>query len=85
VHVGGAYDSENVEKLADGSWVVNLLFRVTEYNGSSVVKDVDIKYPVHVVRYDVNREMNHWGLALAGFSHEPQRIKMHFTQRKGLV
>ncbi|MCR2307553.1 DUF2895 family protein, partial [Salmonella enterica] len=43
--------------------------------GGSAVKDVFIRYPLRVVRFDVDRERNPWLLALDCFgSNAPARL-----------
>ena len=39
------------------------------------IKNVLIRYPIKVVRYNINPETNPWGLALDGFGSEgPKRL-----------
>jgi hypothetical protein len=40
-----------------------------------VVKDSFIRYPLRVVRYDVDGECNPFGLALDGFYQDPIRLE----------
>lgn len=62
---GDAYDENDVELLGD-SWLVWLDVRISETVLGQPVKDVSLRYPIRVVRYDTNREMNPWQLALDG-------------------
>jgi hypothetical protein len=45
------------------------------------VKQTQVRYPLRVVRYDVDREKNPWGLALAGFASAPERIEVPAPRR----
>lgn len=72
---GAAYQSVNVINLGDGTWEVDVTVRVTERIGNTILQDALIQYPLRVVRYDINRETNPWGLALDGFVSAPKRIK----------
>ena len=62
---GSAYHESDVELLGD-SWLVWLDVNISETVLGQPVKDITLRYPVHVVRYDTNREMNPWQLALNG-------------------
>ena len=73
--VSAAYQSANVINLGNGAWEVDLTVRVTERIGSTILQDAQIEYPLRVIRYDFNRQLNQWGLALDGFVSEPKRIK----------
>lgn len=73
--VGAAYQSSNVIPLGNGAWEVDLTVRVTERIGNTILQDALILYPLRVVRFDVNRQTNPWGLALDGFITEPKRIQ----------
>lgn len=70
-----AYQSANVKPLGNGVWEVDLTVHVTERIGNTVLQDALITYPLRVVRYDINRETNPWGLALDGFMQDPIRVK----------
>jgi integrating conjugative element protein (TIGR03746 family) len=62
---GDAYDEQDVELLGD-SWLVWLDVQISETVLGQPVKDVKLRYPIRVVRYDTNRELNPWQLALDG-------------------
>lgn len=72
--VGAAYNPTNVKPLGDGSWEVILDVMVTETVDGQTVKTTEIQYPLKIVRYDVDRERNPWGLAIDDFSHTPTRV-----------
>lgn len=74
---GSAYDSVNIKKLSDDTWEVDLKMRLTEYKNNQPVKDVEILYPLKVVRMSVSQQNNPYGLALAGFVSEPVRLKTY--------
>lgn len=46
-----------------------------EYYLDNPVKRVLVRYPLHVVRYDVDPEVNQWGLALDCYTGVPQRLE----------
>ncbi len=62
---GDAYEDSDVELLGD-AWLVWLDVHISETVLGQPVKDVSLRYPIRVVRYDTNREMNPWQLALDG-------------------
>ncbi len=70
---GAAYDAANVKQLSSNTWEVDLAMRLTEYKNNQPVKDVEIIYPLKVIRTNVSPRNNPYGLAIAGFMSEPQR------------
>ena len=73
---GQGYTSTSVRQLSAGSWLVVLNYETTEYQNGVEVKRAQISWPLRVVRYDVDREANPWGLALDGFQPgmAPERL-----------
>ena len=69
--------------IADGtaSWTVLLDMQLMETFRGQPVKDAFIRYPIRVVRYDVDRERNPWRLAIDCYgSHRPARLDMSDVQ-----
>lgn len=64
---GVGYDSENVQSLDDGSWLVHLKVIIVESIGSIEAKRVSVHYPMRVVKMNVSPQRNIWGLALDGY------------------
>lgn len=62
--------------IADSSavWTVFLDMQLQETYRGQNVKDTFVRYPLRIVRYDVDRERNPWGLGLDCFSDQPQRL-----------
>lgn len=58
-----------------GDWIVNLDLTAEEYFGSERVKKAFARYPLHVVRYDIDPELNPYGMALDCYSGSPERIQ----------
>ncbi|RTL26874.1 MAG: TIGR03746 family integrating conjugative element protein [Burkholderiales bacterium] len=71
---GLGYRDERVVSLADGSWAVMIDTQIQETSRGVPVKDAYIRYPLHIVRYDVDRERNPWQLALDCFRGRPERL-----------
>ncbi|MDN3519012.1 TIGR03746 family integrating conjugative element protein [Aquisalimonas lutea] len=72
---GRSYDSDRVEQLPDGSWRVWIDVEIREHIDGELVKQVRARYPLRVVRYEVDPESNPWGLALAiEEDNEPERL-----------
>ena len=65
---GQGFSEERVNILKDGVWVVVVDMALSETVKGMAVKRKTIRYPLRVVRYDVDRESNPWGLALDGFA-----------------
>lgn len=64
---GHTYEPERVETLGGDAWIVYLDYEITEFVGGMKTKEVQIRYPLRVVRYDIDRQKNEWGLALDGY------------------
>ncbi len=71
---GHGYEERRVDLLGNGVWVVWLDLQIRETVQGMEVKDTVIRYPLRVVRYEVDPESNPWGLALDGFAEEPHRM-----------
>jgi integrating conjugative element protein (TIGR03746 family) len=72
---GTTYEPRRVEILSSDAWRVWLDLQLQETVQGMKIKDTVIRYPLRVIRYDVDRERNPWGLALDGFAGKTQRIK----------
>ncbi len=67
---GLGYEARRVEVLNERTWVVWLDLELDEAVRAMPVKQTAIRYPLRVVRYDVDPETNPWGLALDGYAGE---------------
>jgi len=65
-----------VQQLSRDAWRVNLDLNADEYYLTEAVKRTAVRYPLRVVRYDINAEANPWGLALDCFDGTPQRLEV---------
>ncbi len=72
---GHQYSEERVRKLAVNVWQVDIDLNVREWYRGMNVKDVNLSFPVRVVRYDINRQLNPWGMALDGLIGLPKRLE----------
>ncbi len=60
----------------DSAWTVLLDMQLMETFKGAAIKDTYIRYPIRVVRYDVDRMNNPWRLAIDCYgSQRPQRLK----------
>ncbi|MEM8232168.1 DUF2895 family protein, partial [Morganella morganii] len=68
-------------------WTVNLDMDSTEYYAGEKIKRALARYPLHVIRADVDPETNPFGLQWACYSDTPQRIELEEpaapTKREG--
>lgn len=73
---GLGYRDGRVLLHADGSWNVLLDTQIIESSRGVAVKDAYVRYPLHVVRYDVDRELNPWQLAIDCYTAQkrPERL-----------
>lgn len=73
---GLGYRPDRVQVLGPSSWQVLLDTQLRETQSGVDVKDTFIRYPIKVVRFDVNREQNPWQLAIDCFGNErPARLE----------
>ena len=63
-----------VRVVSDREWVVTLDVSADEYYSSEQVKRALVRYPLKVVRLDIDPERNPFGMALDCYSSAPQRI-----------
>ncbi len=68
LHQVAPYEDRRVDIIGPGSWVVWIDVVIEETVAGMSVKLKRIRYPMRVVRYDVDREKNPWGWALDGFA-----------------
>ncbi|MHA6788160.1 PFL_4703 family integrating conjugative element protein [Pseudomonas bijieensis] len=68
-----------VKVISDRDWIVTLDVNADEYYGAEQVKRALVRYPIKVVRLDVDPELNPFGLALDCYDGTPQRIVMPTT------
>jgi len=64
-----------VKVVSDRDWIVTLDVSADEYYGSEQVKRALVRYPIKVVRLDIDPERNPFGLALDCYAGAPQRIE----------
>ena len=62
--LGQSYTRQRVMIESADVWRAWLDLNVVESIGGHPVKNVLLRYPIRVVRYDVDKEINPWGLAL---------------------
>lgn len=74
---GAAFEPTNIKKIGENTWEVDLHMRLTEYKNSQPVKDIDIVFPLKIVRMHVSQESNPYGLVIAGYVSEPVRLKTY--------
>ncbi|MFP1817359.1 PFL_4703 family integrating conjugative element protein [Lonsdalea quercina] len=72
---GRGFHHKRVEVLDRDRWTVTLDLTVDEYFRAEPVKRALARYPLSVVRYDVDAEKNPWGLALDCFAKPPQKLE----------
>ena len=70
----GDNPTARVRVISDRDWIVTLDLTADEYHGSEQVKRALVRYPLKVVRMDIDPERNPFGLALDCYSSTPQRI-----------
>ncbi len=72
---GQGYEERRVDLVSDDVWIVWLDMRLAESVQGVPVKEKHIRYPIRVIRYEVDVESNPWGLALDGYEGSgPQEL-----------
>ena len=71
----GTYNSNDVTKVSQDTWQVNLEVEIVETVDNQVVKDVVMVYPLIITKADLPITSNPWGLVISGFASQPTRIK----------
>lgn len=75
---GVGFNEINHTKITSrGRWDVNLSLNVREFIGDRLVKNKDVFWPVKVVEFNIDPELNTQGLALDCFSDQPKLLKDH--------
>ena len=72
---GKAFETRRVDVLDDNTFVVWLDMQINEYHAGIPVKKVRIRYPIRVVKANINFSLNPWGLQLDGFQQDPTKLK----------
>ena len=73
---GAQYEDSRVETVGPNAWTVTIEAVIEETVAGLPVKHTRIRYPLRVVRYDVDRELNPWGMAIDGFAAPgPSRVE----------
>jgi integrating conjugative element protein (TIGR03746 family) len=73
---GHGFEESKVVLTGEDSWTVTLDMELIETAYGMTVKNPVIRYPLRVVRYEVDPELNPWGLALDGYSGRPERVTL---------
>ena len=69
------FDAASVKKLDANTWEVNINMRLVEYRNHQIVKDIEMRYPLKVIRWDISSQHNPYGLAIDGYVSAPIRVK----------
>ena len=72
---GRGYSPKRVTQESDSSWLVYLDLHISETMFGEPVKDRLVSYPLRIVRYVADRELNPYNLALDCFAGVPRAIE----------
>jgi len=78
---GHTFNPKRVFIESKDSWVTYLDIEIKETLRSETIKDAFVRFPLRIVRWDVDPECNLWGLALDGFYGKPKRLEMTKQQK----
>ncbi|CFQ34384.1 MULTISPECIES: PFL_4703 family integrating conjugative element protein [Yersinia] len=84
---GRGYRDDSVTVVSRDSWIVRLDLVADEYYHTEPVKRALVRYPLKIVRWDQNPEVNPFGLALDCYANIPQRLEAASVapvEKKGL-
>lgn len=65
-----------VRVISNDEWLVTLDVAADEYFGSEQVKRALVRYPLRIVKMDIDPERNPFGLAIDCYDSTPQRIEL---------
>ena len=88
---GQSYDEKRVIPLGDQAWTILMDMQLQETSRGVTVKDAYIRFPLKIVRFDVARELNPFGLAIDCFGNrrperlDPKSLKLLTTPTPGSV
>jgi len=71
---GRVYEMSRVKIESPDSWIVYLDLQITETYRGETIKNTAVRYPLRIVRYDIDPELNPFGMALDGFETPPARL-----------
>jgi integrating conjugative element protein (TIGR03746 family) len=71
---GPVSEGGSVDKISQGIWLTNLDLAVVEEYGGLPVKDIYVRYPLRIIRADIDPEKNPWGLQIDCFESKPEKI-----------
>lgn len=75
---GIGFNEENsVRMVSRGAWDVDLSLSLQEYINNKRVKKKDVFWPIRVVEFNIDPELNRQGLALDCFYKQPSVLKDH--------
>lgn len=75
-HGYGDDPTARVKVVSTNEWLVTLDVAADEYFGSEQVKRALVRYPLRVVKMDIDPDKNPFGLALDCYDGSPQRIEV---------
>lgn len=79
---GRGFSFGRVKTTSSKSWVVGLDFHVQETFRGEKVKDRLIHFPLKVVSYEVDPQLNPWGLAIDCYATNPRVIEVNDEEGK---
>jgi integrating conjugative element protein (TIGR03746 family) len=62
---GKGYEASNINAVTKTRWIVSLYLNLKEEINRHPVKDINVRYDVPIVKFDVDRTANPWGLAIS--------------------
>lgn len=68
------YGAEKVVPQSKGQWETVLDLRIQESIGTSIIRNVPLRYRLTVIADDSSSHCNPWGMKLAGLKDEPMRL-----------
>lgn len=71
------YSTHSVTQTDDNTWLVNLDLVADEHYHGALVKRALTRYPLRVRRYDINPELNPFGMVLDCYAGTPQRLQVN--------
>lgn len=71
---GSIREGGSVDVFSRDTWQSNLDLAIVEEYGGLAVRDIYVRYPLRVIRADIDPEKNPWGLQIDCFEGKPEKI-----------
>ena len=80
--VGERFDSKRVDVVSKGQWNTTVQLRLMESLNNRPIKDITISVPLKIVYFNVDEELNPWGLGIDCYHDDIKLIKNNMETKQ---